>query len=84
MKLSAICSALFAASTAWGHSSQGTSTQGIQNLLQRRLPARANDFEFSLVDVKANDTTNDHYTVSSTKNNKILVEGNSLSALSTG
>jgi alpha-N-acetylglucosaminidase len=79
MKLSAISGALFAASTAWG-----LSTQGIRNLLHRRLPAHANDFQFSLVNIKANDNTNDHYTVSSTKSGNILVEGNSLSALSTG
>jgi alpha-N-acetylglucosaminidase len=79
MKISAISGALLAASTAWS-----LSTQGIQNLLHRRLPAHSNNFQLSLVNVKANDTTNDQYTVSSTKNGKILVEGNSLSALSTG
>lgn len=79
MKFSAISGALLAASTTWS-----LSTQGIQNLLHRRLPAHSSDFQLSLVNVKANDTTNDQYTVSSTKNGKILVEGNSLSALSTG
>jgi alpha-N-acetylglucosaminidase len=79
MKFSAISGALLVASTAWS-----LSTQGIQNLLQRRLPAHANNFQLSLVNIKANDTTNDEYTVSSTKNGKILVKGNSLSAISTG
>ncbi|KAL3471438.1 tim-barrel domain-containing protein [Aspergillus californicus] len=79
MKLSAISRALFAASTAWG-----LSTQGIRNLVHRRLPAHANHFQFSLVNVTANDNTNDHYTISSAKSGNILVEGNSLSALSTG
>ncbi|KAL2829302.1 putative alpha-N-acetylglucosaminidase [Aspergillus pseudoustus] len=79
MKFSAIAGVLFAASTAWG-----LSTKGIQNLLHRRLPAHANDFQFWLVNVKTNDTTNDHYTVTTTKKGEILVEGNSLSALSSG
>ncbi|KAL3444836.1 tim-barrel domain-containing protein [Aspergillus insuetus] len=79
MKLTTIFGTLFAASTVWS-----LSTQGIQKLLHRRLPAHANSFQFSLVNVKTKDTTNDQYTVSSTKNGKILIEGNSLSALSTG
>ena len=65
------------------------STQGIVDLVARRLPSHADAFEFQL---KTNESfpvvvatkTNDEYRVSSTSDSKILVEGNSLSALSSG
>lgn len=65
------------------------STQGIIDLVARRLPSHNDAFEFQLT---ANESlplvvatkTNDDYRVSSTSNGKILVEGNSLSALSSG
>jgi len=63
------------------------STKGILDLVQRRLPKHVNDFEFLvLVNGTANITkaVNDNYVVSSTSDGKILVEGNSLSALSSG
>ncbi|KAE8151487.1 tim-barrel domain-containing protein [Aspergillus avenaceus] len=59
------------------------STQGIQSLVQRRLPDHAHNFEFSLVNVSQH-VTNDSYVISSTSEGKILVEGNTLSALSKG
>ncbi|KAF4628191.1 hypothetical protein G7Y89_g9960 [Cudoniella acicularis] len=66
------------------------STQGIQDLVKRRLPNHVNEFEFLLT---CNETTpistairevNDNYTISSTAGGKILVEGNSLIALASG
>jgi alpha-N-acetylglucosaminidase len=65
------------------------STQGIIDLVARRLPSHADAFEFLLT---ANESlpivvatkTNDEYRVSSTSEGKILVEGNSLSAISSG
>jgi alpha-N-acetylglucosaminidase len=62
-------------------------TRGILDLVQRRLPNHVNDFEFQLI---ANGTgngtkpVNDDYIVSSTSDGKIRVQGNSLSALSSG
>ncbi|KAE9375356.1 glycoside hydrolase family 89 protein [Stipitochalara longipes BDJ] len=63
------------------------STQGILDLVQRRLPDHVDDFEFQLLtNVKGNSTdpSNDNYIISSTINRKILIEGNSLSALASG
>lgn len=59
------------------------STQGIYDLVQRRLPSHASSFEFSLVNATQTNATYDQYTVS-TANGKVLVQGNTLSALSTG
>lgn len=63
--------------------SQQAATDGISGLVQRLLPNHANSFEFQLVDQK-NDTENDNYRVSSASNGKILVAGNSVSALAVG
>lgn len=60
------------------------STQGIYDLVQRRMPLHARSFEFSLVECTNNVTGHDQYTVSSTSKGKILVEGTTLSALSSG
>lgn len=61
------------------------STDGIYGLVKRRLPQHADSFEFALVnETKKNAAVNDQYVVSSTSDGKILVEGNSLSALSSG
>jgi hypothetical protein len=60
------------------------STQGIYNLVQRRLPNHADSFQFSLVNVTQSNSTYDRYTVSTAPNGKVLVQGNTLSALSTG
>jgi alpha-N-acetylglucosaminidase len=66
------------------------STQGILDLVKRRLPDNVDDFEFRLT---GNETypistaireINDEYTVSSTPDGKILVEGNSPIALASG
>ncbi|KIL58955.1 glycoside hydrolase family 89 protein [Amanita muscaria Koide BX008] len=60
-------------------------TAGIQDLVNRCLPRHADSFTFSLVNASEPlKSQNDAYTVSTTKNGKILVEGNSLSALAVG
>ena len=64
--------------------SSSSSTAGIEDFVQRRLPHHVHDFEFSLDEVKHSAQSNDTYKVSSAKNGKILVEGNSLSALMSG
>lgn len=61
------------------------STDGMYSLVKRRLPQHEGSFEFALVnETEKNATANDQYVVSSTPEGKILVEGNSLSALSSG
>lgn len=60
------------------------STQGLVELLKRRLPAHVNDFEFKIRGNHTLGATNDDYSVSQTCTGVILVEGNSLSALATG
>ena len=66
------------------------STQGILDLVKRRLPDHVDIFEFRLT---GNETfpistairdINDEYTISSTPEGKILVEGNSAIALASG
>ncbi|KAI1320229.1 tim-barrel domain-containing protein [Xylariaceae sp. FL0255] len=62
-----------------------TDLTGIQNLLKRRLPQHASNFEFAIVNA-TNATAelervNDDYEVYSTINGKILVQGNSVSGL---
>lgn len=63
------------------------STQGIVDLVQRRLPDHVDDFKFQLLgEAKGNSTNpvNDKYIVSSTTDGKVLIEGNSLIALASG
>jgi alpha-N-acetylglucosaminidase len=71
------CTLLWATVTA-------TSTQGIEDLIKRRLPDQYEDFLFTL-DAKSNssDVVNDTYTIS-TSNGSIALRGNSPSALATG
>jgi alpha-N-acetylglucosaminidase len=76
---------IWAACLVFGVATQ--STQGILDLVQRRLPKHVDDFEFRILANGTENSTksvNDHYTLSSTADGKILVEGNSLSALSSG
>jgi alpha-N-acetylglucosaminidase len=67
-----------------------TATDGILDLVKRRLPAHVDDFIFNLQGYKidlissSNPPTNDKYNISSTDDGKILVEGNSLGALASG
>lgn len=60
------------------------STQGLVDLLERRLPAHVDHFEFQIRGNYTLGVTNDEYAVSQTLTGKILVEGNSLSALASG
>ena len=66
------------------------STQGIIDLVQRRLPDHIDHFTFQLLGNRsgpistATNISNDVYSVSSTPDGKILVEGNSLIALASG
>lgn len=74
----ALCLAVLA-----GHS-LAQSTQGVYDLVQRQMPEHANSFQFSLVDSIGNSTGYDQYVVSSTFDGKILVEGTTISALTSG
>lgn len=66
------------------------STAGIVDLVKRRLPAHIDAFTFNLQGNSAdlisssNPARNDEYTISSTPDGKILVEGTSLIALASG
>ena len=66
------------------------STRGIIDLVQRRLPNHVDDFTFRILEDSmepintATNVSNDVYSVSSTPDGKILVEGNSLIALASG
>lgn len=65
-------------------SSFAHSTQGLYNLVQRRMPLHADFFEFFLVEPIGNGTVYDQYTILSTSEGKIRVEGTTVSALSSG
>lgn len=58
------------------------STQGIYDLVQRRMPQHADSFQFLLVN--STDQPQDQYVVSTLDNGTVSVQGNSLSALSSG
>lgn len=65
------------------------STQGVEDLVRRRLPSHSHDFSFHLVNGSAsvsNSTAkqNDHYVVSNGANGTIHVEGNTPIALASG
>lgn len=65
------------------------STDGVRNLVKRRLPDHIDDFKFRLTgDTVEYPITGqppiDNYVVSSTTDGKILVEGNSPIALASG
>ncbi|KAL1296494.1 hypothetical protein AAFC00_000006 [Neodothiora populina] len=65
------------------------STDGIKDLVKRRLPNHVDDFSFTLINVASVSTNitvaaNDHYTVYTPVNGTIDIQGNSLSALASG
>lgn len=63
------------------------STQGLYDLVERRLPRNCHDFVFVLDDratANATGRANDEYSVSTHPNGSIAITGNSLSALATG
>ena len=76
------------AALAVGASSLATrdtpSIAGVEALVQRRLPQHVNSFQFEIVNAsQANGLGSDRYVVSSA-GGKILVQGNTLSALLSG
>ncbi|KAJ9157206.1 Alpha-N-acetylglucosaminidase [Pleurostoma richardsiae] len=61
------------------------STAGVEALVRRRLPQHVDNFQFAIVNASQPAALeNDRYIVSTTSDGKILVEGNSLSALLSG
>lgn len=66
------------------------STQGIVDLVKRRLPDHVDTFTFHLLAnetgpaASATDAKNDQYMISSTADGKVLIEGNSPIALASG
>lgn len=68
----------------WAASIQCQSTQGLTDLVQRRLPNHVNGVSFELIPGNATPgVTNDRYAVSC-DTGKLSIQGNSLSALATG
>lgn len=65
-----------------------TSTQGLHDLVKRRLPSHCDDFDFILNDKPApanfTEFEDDEYAISTSANGSISIQGNSLSALATG
>lgn len=65
-----------------------TSTQGLYDLVKRRLPSHCEDFVFFLDNSTASTNSTgpglDEYAISTLGNGSIAIEGNSLSALATG
>lgn len=65
-----------------------TSTKGLYDLVERRLPGHSKDFSFSLFDTTAQpnapEPANGAYSISSSYNGTIDITGTSLSALATG
>lgn len=83
--------AIPAASEASSSSSSSSvlSTAGVEALVRRRLPRHAHVFEFALVKgwqpaPLGNASQPESYVVSSTKNGKIHVQGDTLSAILSG
>jgi alpha-N-acetylglucosaminidase len=64
-----------------------TSTQGLYDLVKRRLPSRCDDFVFVLdeqaTQSNSSELQNDEYSINTT-NGSITIQGNTLSALATG
>ncbi|KAI1439289.1 glycoside hydrolase family 89 protein [Xylaria sp. CBS 124048] len=80
---------------AWALAAVGVvasvSTAGVESLVRRRLPQQANSFQFEIVDdhLGAKNQSgigraNDSYTVSTSQDGKILVQGNTVSGLLAG
>lgn len=83
MRFSSILTSLVAATTLV--TAQTANVSGIVALVKRRLPSHVNDFKFAVTsDCLTNSTAHDTYIVSTPKNGTVLIQGSSLSALSTG
>ncbi|KAF2684573.1 glycoside hydrolase family 89 protein [Lentithecium fluviatile CBS 122367] len=64
-----------------------TSTEGLYDLVKRRLPGHCDGFIFIVEDQarsNSSELANDEYSISTSANGSIAITGNSLSALSTG
>ncbi|KAF2260699.1 family 89 glycoside hydrolase [Lojkania enalia] len=78
--------ALVLLAAAWALTASTISTQGLYDLVKRRLPSHAGNFVFTLTETNtsgAAERQNDEYAISCL-NDAIAIEGNSLSALATG
>lgn len=93
--LSVLIWGFFAVSGVIGHPARPSTTaptKGIYDLVRRRIPQHANSFHFSLTNAtvgntipsSATDKPNDQYVISTGLDGKIWIEGNTLSALSSG
>ena len=86
LSLFAACSLIPAVLASAGSSA----TAGVEAFVKRRLPKHTKDFEFQLThapttpNLTRSDDDSETYTVSSTKDGKILVKGSTVSALMTG
>lgn len=61
------------------------STAGVEALVQRRLPHHSESFEFAIVNAPdSTELVNDTFKVSSTRNGKFLIQGNTVGALLSG
>ncbi|EJD43816.1 putative alpha-N-acetylglucosaminidase [Auricularia subglabra TFB-10046 SS5] len=83
MRLSALVSGLVAAAAAVSAASS-PGTQGLVDLVQRRIPLHARDFDFVLSTAPSNATGYDAYTVSTLSLGRVRIESDSLSGLATG
>lgn len=89
MRFASVSTALASISTAFAcicATAIAASTQGLYDLVQRRLPDHGQDFVFVLNETLNSDETlrrNDHFTIA-TSNASITISGTSLSALATG
>ncbi|GAB7342283.1 hypothetical protein MBLNU457_g0518t1 [Dothideomycetes sp. NU457] len=79
---------IVSALAALANAATTNSTQGVLDLVQRRLPNHVNDFTFVLTNqsytTNITQAPNDHYTVSNAANGKIQISGNSPIALTSG
>ena len=77
-------SSLFKNVILLGAVASATSTQGLYDLVERRLPGHCEDFVFTLhPETNSSAVINDAYSISS-ENGSIAIQGTSLSALATG
>lgn len=79
MKWSRLLVGFFAASGAIAHP-----TDALYDLVKRRLPSHVDEFHFSLVPNTTAAEGYDHFKVQTTQNGTVLVQGSSISALSSG
>lgn len=68
----------------WAVSTVAQSTEGLYNLVQRRLPNHIDKFQFELTNYTSAKDRYDEFLVQTTPNGTVLVQGNTISALSSG